>query len=120
MVSERPRPARGDIWLVDFNPIRGSEQAGVRPALVFSSDRFQRIQDRLVIVMPMTSRLKRYPFHMTIQSEESGLDRAGAIMLDQIRTISTERLLSGHAIGHVSDATMTMIEERFRVLFDLS
>jgi mRNA interferase MazF len=119
MVSRNARPARGDIWLVDFNPTRGSEPSGVRPALVFSSDRFQRNQVRLVIVLLITSRIRTYPFHVTIQPEESGLDKVSAVMLDQIRVVATERLLRGRAIGQTSGTTMAKIEELFRVLFEL-
>jgi mRNA interferase MazF len=35
-----PTPNRGEVWLVDLNPIRGREQAGRRPALVVSVDEF--------------------------------------------------------------------------------
>jgi len=35
-------PSRGDIWLADFNPIRGHEQAGQRPVLVISEDLFNK------------------------------------------------------------------------------
>lgn len=35
-------PARGDVWTVNLDPVRGHEQAGTRPALVVSVDRFNR------------------------------------------------------------------------------
>jgi mRNA interferase MazF len=31
---------RGEIWLANLNPTRGSEQAGIRPVLIFQTDRF--------------------------------------------------------------------------------
>ncbi len=30
--------ARGEIWLANLNPIKGSEQAGIRPVLIFQND----------------------------------------------------------------------------------
>jgi mRNA interferase MazF len=119
MVSRGTRPTRGQIWLVDLHPTRGSEQSGIRPALVFSSDRFQRAQNRLVIILPMTSRIKNYPFHLTVQPADSGLDKPGAIMIDQVRVVATERLLNGHPIGQLTETTMTNVEDLFRILFDL-
>ena len=87
--------------------------------LIFSSDRFQQAQNRLAIILPMTSRIKNYPFHLTVQPAESGLDKPGAIMIDQVRVVATERLLNGHPIGQLTESTMTNVEELFRVLFDL-
>ena len=37
-----PVPARGEIWLADRNPVRGREQAGMRPCLVISVDPFNQ------------------------------------------------------------------------------
>jgi mRNA interferase MazF len=119
MVNRSARPARGQIWLADLHPTRGSEQSGIRPVLIFSSDRFQQGQNRLVIVLPMTSRIKNYPFHLTVQPAGSGLDKPGAIMIDQVRVVATERLLNGRPIGQITETTMTNVEELFRVLFDL-
>jgi mRNA-degrading endonuclease toxin of MazEF toxin-antitoxin module len=69
--------------------------------------------------MPMTSRIKNYAFHLTVQPAESGLDKPGAIMIDQVRVVATERLVSGRAIGRISQATMTSVERLFRDLFEL-
>jgi hypothetical protein len=52
---------RGDVWLIDFNPIVGSEQAGKRPAVVVSGDHINRVS-RVVLVMSCTThRLQRGP-----------------------------------------------------------
>jgi mRNA interferase MazF len=119
MVARSRRPARGEIWLVDFNPVVGSEQAGIRPALVFSSDRYQRAQGRLIIVLPMTTRIRSYPFHLAVQAEETGLPQPGAIMCDQVRVVSTERLVRRGPSGRITAATMARVEDLFRILFEL-
>ena len=52
-------PARGDIWIVDFNPARGSEQAGKRPALVVQNDvgnRNERYPNTIVLAMSTKSK----------------------------------------------------------------
>ena len=55
-------PSRGEIWMVDLNPTRGHEQAGVRPALVVSVDTFNHGPAGLAVVLPVTSRLREYRY----------------------------------------------------------
>ncbi|NPV48676.1 MAG: type II toxin-antitoxin system PemK/MazF family toxin [Armatimonadetes bacterium] len=51
-----PKLSRGDVWMVDFGPVRGHEQAGTRPGLIVSSDPFNHGPPGLVIPMPITTR----------------------------------------------------------------
>src|SRR5438128_11466126 len=53
--AEMVAPIRGEVWLIDLNPVRGHEQAGRRPALVVSDDLFNQGPAGLVIVLPITS-----------------------------------------------------------------
>ncbi len=39
-------PSRGDIWIADLDPVRGHEQAGKRPVVVLSVDRFNGNRSR--------------------------------------------------------------------------
>lgn len=64
--ADRPEPSRGEIWLVDLNPTRGHELAGIRPALVVSVDLFNHGPAGLVVVLPLTTRLKGIPFHVEV------------------------------------------------------
>ena len=66
-------PSRGDVWLVDLNPIRGREQAGSRPALIVSVDPFNQGAAELVIACPITSRSKDIPTHVQVNPPEAGL-----------------------------------------------
>ena len=50
-------PQRGEIWMVDLDPTRGHEQAGMRPALVVSTDIFNASPAEMVTVLPTTSRV---------------------------------------------------------------
>src|SRR5204862_2444879 len=54
-----PSPIRGEVWMLNFDPTRGHEQAGTRPALIISVDVFNAGPADLVIVLPITSRSKR-------------------------------------------------------------
>ena len=57
---------QGDIVLLDFNPIRGHEQAGYRPGVVISNNVFNE-QTGMVMVCPITSNLKVYPTHYILE-----------------------------------------------------
>lgn len=110
-------PARGDIWMVDLDPVRGHEQAGRRPALVVSADTFNRGAAGLVTVLPLTTRARGIPLHVTVTPPEGGLSSVSYIKCEDIRSISTERLITRR--GSVAPRTMTEVEDRLRVLLDL-
>jgi mRNA interferase MazF len=120
MVDRRLPLVRGDIWFADLDPVRGSEQAGTRPVLIISSDRYQRAQNRLVVVLAMTSKIRSYPFHLEVQPEETGLAKVGAIMCDQVRIISTERLIGSKPAGRVVENTLDRVEVLIHRLFELT
>ena len=56
--SEYGHALRGEIWMIDFDPTRGHEQAGRRPALVVSDDVFNAGPAGLVMVLPVTTKPK--------------------------------------------------------------
>ncbi|MGI8648195.1 MAG: growth inhibitor PemK [Acidimicrobiales bacterium] len=82
----------GDLWLVQFNPQAGSEQAGVRPALVVSGERFNASSTRIKLVMPLTSRDRGWPTHVSVApSAENSLTKPSWILCEQVRAVSVER-----------------------------
>ena len=107
-------PARGEVWWAVLDPTRGREQAGRRPVLIVSVDRYNGGGADLVITMPITSRLRGIPYHVTVQPPEGGLTAPSAILCDAVRSIAKERLESH--LGTVSQSTMAAIEERIRLL----
>jgi mRNA interferase MazF len=111
------QPARGEIWFVDLNPVRGHEQAGKRPALVVSVDLFNSGPAGLVVVLPMSAKDKGIPFHVGINPPEGGLTRKSFIKCEDIRSISKKHLLS--PVGRVSPSTMVTVEDRLRILLNL-
>ncbi|MCL6476866.1 MAG: type II toxin-antitoxin system PemK/MazF family toxin [Peptococcaceae bacterium] len=110
-------PSRGDIWLVDLNPVRGCEQAGKRPALVISVDLFNRGPADLVVVLPITTRDKGIPFHVEVSPPEGGLKEKSFIKCEDVRSIAKKRLLVRW--GTVSFTTMAGVEDRIRILLGL-
>ncbi len=112
------KPARGEVWLVDFSPTRGHEQAGRRPALVISVDRFNRGLSGLVMVVPMTTRQRGIPTHVAIEPPDGGVRLQSFVKCEDLRSVSVERLIEG-AWGSVSTSVLTAVEERLRLLLGL-
>lgn len=110
-------PARGDVWLVDLNPTRGHEQAGRRPALVLSVDRFNQGPADLVVVVPLTSKDKHNPLHVSVMPPEAKLRQRSFIKCEDIRSVAKERLAARW--GAVTPATLSEVEDRVRVLLGL-
>lgn len=113
-----PNPSRGEIWLADLNPIRGHEQAGVRPVLIVSTDLFNHGPAGLVFALPVTRTDRRIPAHVPIEPPEGGVTSRSVILCDALRSISKERL-RGEPWGRVTPATMERIEDILRTLLEL-
>ncbi len=112
-----PDPSRAEVWLVDLNPTRGHEQAGRRPGLVVSVDRFNNGPAGLVVVLPITTKAKAIPFHVSIDPPEAGLKARSFIKCEDVRSVAKERL--ARRLGAVSAATMAAVEDRLRSLLAL-
>jgi mRNA interferase MazF len=78
-------PSAGDLIWTDFDPTRGREQAGRRPALVVSTAAFTE-NTGLTIVCPVTSRVRPFPTSVVLPP---GLPIAGEILTSHIRSIDT-------------------------------
>ncbi len=111
-------PSRGDIWLVNLNPVRGHEQAaGTRPALVVSVDLFNHGPAGLVVVLPVTSKDKGIPLHVKLLASEGGLKTESYVKCEDIRSVSIERCEK--KIGHISPSILAEVDDRLRILLDL-
>ncbi|TGA97193.1 mRNA-degrading endonuclease [Sporolactobacillus shoreae] len=76
-------PDRGDLVFLDFTPQKGHEQAGQRPAIVLSSEAFNKAT-HFAIVCPITSHIKGYPFEVILPDD---LHIHGAILADQVKSL---------------------------------
>ncbi len=111
-------PRRGEIWYVDLDPTVGREQAKRRPCLVISVEQYNLSPADLVVVLPMTSKDKKIPWHVVVDVRQSGLKQTSFVMCDQIRTVSKERF-HGKKLGFLSDLLLKAIETRLCILLDL-
>ena len=85
------RILRGDIWWADLNPVRGHEQAGIRPVLIISHDIFNQ-RSGTVIALAITSQPPSAGFPLTMEITSGALPKRSWVKISQIRTLSVERL----------------------------
>ena len=84
------RISRGEIYWVEFDPVKGSEQGGLRPAVVLQNDVGNRFSPTTVVAaITRTIPPKPYPFVVIIESEESGLPDRSVVNCSQLATIQT-------------------------------
>jgi mRNA interferase MazF len=99
---------RGDIRWADLNPVRGREQAGIRPVLILSHDIFNE-RSGTVIAVAITSQPQRAGFPLTLELETTDLPKRSWVKISQIRTLSVERI--GKKIDRVAPEELDQIVE---------
>ena len=90
---------RGEIRWADLNPVRGHEQAGLRPVLILSHDIFND-KSGTVIAVAITSQPQKAGFPLTLELKSPCLPKKSWLKISQIRTLSIERI--GKVIGKAS------------------
>jgi len=99
---------RGEIRWADLNPVRGREQAGLRPILILSQDIFNE-RSGTVIAMAITSQPQRAGFPLTLELKSGILPKPSWVKISQIRTLSVERI--GKRIGRTSPEGLARVVE---------
>ena len=103
-----PRILRGGVYWADLNPVRGREQAGVRPVLVISHDVFNE-RSGTVIAVGLTSQEPKAGFPLSLESRASGLPKRSWVKISQIRTLAVERL--GRKLAMASEEELARVVE---------
>jgi mRNA interferase MazF len=102
---------RGDVWLVQLNPMRGREVRKTRPCVVVSPDDLNAHMGTF-IVAPLTTGSHPYPFRIPVRFAA----KDGHVVLDQLRTVDRERLVK--RLGALTAPTLrkafTVLGEMFR------
>lgn len=102
------RILRGDIRWADLNPVRGNEQAGLRPVLVISHDVFND-RSGTIIAVAITSQPQRAGFPLTLELTSPELPKQSWVKISQIRTLSVERI--GKKIAQASPEELAQVIE---------
>ena len=107
---------RSEVYYADLNPVRGSEQGGVRPVLILQNDMGNK-HSPTTIVAAITSRQTKakLPTHVDIQVE--GLTKNSIVLLEQVRTVDKTRLTN--YVGCLDDETMQKIDRAIVVSFGI-
>lgn len=102
--------------MADLNPVRGSEQAGVRPVLIFQNDVINSMTTTLVTI-PFTTNLRRaaLPSCVRVAAGEGGLSSDSVALCHQLRVLDTNRMI--RRLGSVSRSAL--LEVQSCVLFTL-
>ncbi|MFC5804218.1 type II toxin-antitoxin system PemK/MazF family toxin [Streptomyces formicae] len=108
---------RGDIYMVDLEPARGSEANKVRPAVIVSNDGANQSVERndrgVVTVAPLTSNTTRVlTFQVLLPADESRLPKDSKVQCEQVRAVAPERILQ--RVGSVPRQRMAEIDTALR------
>ena len=87
---------RGQVWIANLNPNRGREVGKIRPVLIIQGDWLSGAQERTVVVLPLTSQVRRdaEPLRTTVAARD-GLRADSQVIVDQPRTLERGRLGEG-------------------------
>lgn len=105
-------PDAGDLIWTDFDPSRGREQAGRRPALVVSPALFTE-NTGLAVVCPITSRVRPFPTSVVLPA---GLPVAGEILASHVRSIDTLARPVRYAGGAVPAEIARLVRSRLAAI----
>ena len=112
-------PRRREIFWLDWNPARGSEQAGHRPGLIVSNDRGNRASPVVIVAAIMSRRSeRRYPFQVWVDPEpDNGLAAPSVVLCSQLVTVSKGRL--DRSLRRLSPRLMEQVNRALMVALGL-
>ena len=105
---------QGEIWYADLNPTKGSEQAGMRPVVVVSGNLLNQHLN-IVIVVPLTTKVKRYKGNPVLMpTQTNGLQTESEMLVFHIRSVSKDRL-----VRKVGDIKVDELDRAMKTLNDI-
>jgi mRNA interferase MazF len=109
---------RGDVVLCDLNPVVGTEQAGVRPAVVLQIDRANAVSPHTIIA-PFTTKIRRalLPSHVFVPAGVGGLSQDSVVLCEQIRVIDKRRIIK--VLGHLDEPYLQQIAKALSAILGL-
>jgi mRNA interferase MazF len=110
--------SRGDIVLCDLSPVVGTEQAGVRPAVILQIDRANAASPHTIIA-PFTTKIRRalLPSHALVPKGIGGLSQDSVVLCEQIRVIDKQRIIK--VLGHLTDPYMQQVVKALSAILGL-
>ncbi len=110
---------RGDIYYADLRPVIGSEQGGIRPALIIQNDVGNK-HSPTVICAAITSKMNKakLPTHIELNASKYDMVKDSVILLEQLRTIDKKRLKD--RICHLDQDIMQVVNDGLMVSLELN
>lgn len=105
----------GDIFLVDFDGAKYSEQQGKRPAIVVSNNVGNEYSPTILVVPLTTKNKKDLPTHMTIAPQNSGLKEVSTALFEQVKVADKKRIIK--KIGKLDSSLLTSIKNHLTNAF---
>ncbi|MCX6803075.1 MAG: type II toxin-antitoxin system PemK/MazF family toxin [Candidatus Diapherotrites archaeon] len=104
---------RGDVVLVNLDPVKGSEQGKVRPCLVIQNDKGNEYSPTTIIAAITSKTNNEYPFTVSVSAGEANLPKDSTILLNQIRTISiSDRIIK--VVGSLGAGRMLAVNDAIK------
>ncbi len=111
---------RGEIWLANLNPGRGTEPGKTRPVLIVQSQALLDIEHPSTLVVPLTTRLIEDTAPLRLRVAAGGdLLKDSDLLLDQVRAIDNQRLVKG-PLQRCPPALLVQVDQALRDVFDLN
>jgi mRNA interferase MazF len=109
---------RGDVYVVELDPTRGSEIKKTRPAVIIQNDVDNRYSP-ITVVAPITSKFdtELYPTEVLVKPPEGGLRTDSVVLLNQLRAVDGSRL--GRRLGALKPATMALVNDGLAIVLAL-
>lgn len=110
---------RGEIYLANLDPIRGSEANKTRPVVIVSHDALNRVVEErgrgVVTVVPLSSNVERvYAFQVLLPAEVTGLSRDSKAQAEQVRALAFERFVPDPE-GSLPERYLQALDEALRL-----
>jgi len=110
--------ARGDVVLCDLNPVIGTEQSGIRPAVVLQIDRANASSPHTIIA-PFTTKIRHVILssHVLVPAGVGGLTQDSVLLCEQVRVIDKRRVIQ--TLGHLGKEYIEQVGEAMSVILGL-
>jgi mRNA interferase MazF len=112
-------PERGEIWLANLNPRRGTEPGKTRPVLIVQSQALLDAEHPSTLIIPLTTNLieDAEPLRVRVSASDQ-LRQESDLLIDQLRAIDNRRLIEG-PLTRLSDSLLAQVEGAIREVLDL-
>lgn len=110
---------KGEVWLADLDPQRGTEPSKTRPVLIVQSQALLDATHPSTVIVPLTTNVvaDTEPLRIRVPASD-GMRRDSDLLIDQLRAIDNRRLIQG-PLTRLSDPLMAKVAEAIREILDL-